>query len=99
MTKSELVTICLLWQISPEDIRWEGEDPGPGIPHKGGRPGSGRGMKKSVSRGAAFTGAGRGRGITKVQPKKDFTLLQNGSRKKPTGDIEILRTDTLIKQV
>ncbi|XP_019428770.1 PREDICTED: protein EMSY-LIKE 3-like isoform X1 [Lupinus angustifolius] len=88
-----------LKEILPEDIRWEGEDPDPRIPHKGGRPGSGRGMKRSVSGGGAITDAGRGRGITKAQPKKDFTLSQNGSRKKPTGDIEILHTDTLIKEV
>ncbi|KAF7837127.1 protein EMSY-LIKE 3 isoform X1 [Senna tora] len=86
-----------LKEISPEDIRWEAEDPG--IPRKGGRPGTGRGIKKSMSRGGAVTGAGRGRGMTKVQPKKDFTLSQNGGRKKPAGDIEILHTDTLIKEV
>ncbi|KAK4266512.1 hypothetical protein QN277_027418 [Acacia crassicarpa] len=86
-----------LKEISPDDIRWEGEDTG--MPHRGGRPGSGRGTKKSMSRGGAVTGAGRGRGTTKVQPKKNFTLSQNRGRKKPTGDIEILHTDTLIKEV
>ncbi|RDY01412.1 Protein EMSY-LIKE 3, partial [Mucuna pruriens] len=86
-----------LKEMSPEDIRWEGEDPG--ISHKGGQPGPGRGLKKSMSRGGAVTGAGRGRGMTKVQPKKDFTSSKNGSRKKPTDDIEILHTDTLIKEV
>ncbi|XP_019451062.1 PREDICTED: protein EMSY-LIKE 3-like isoform X1 [Lupinus angustifolius] len=88
-----------LKEISPEDIRWEGEDLDPRIPHKGGRSGSGRGMKKSMSSGGAVTDAGRGRGITKSQPKKDFILPQNGSRKKPTGYIEILHTDTLIQKV
>lgn len=83
--------------MSPEDIRWEGEDPN--VPHKGGQPGAGRGMKKSMSQGGAVTGAGRGRGMTKAQSKKDLTLSRNGSRKKPTGDIEILHTDTLIKEV
>ncbi|XP_028759848.1 protein EMSY-LIKE 3 isoform X3 [Neltuma alba] len=86
-----------LKEISPDDIRWEGEEPG--MPRRGGRPGSGRGTKKSMSRGGAVTGAGRGRGTTKVQPKKDFTLSQNGGKKKPTGDIEILQTDTLVKEV
>lgn len=52
-----------------------------------------------MPRGGAVTGAGKGRGMTKVQPKKDFTSSQNGSRKKPTADIEILHTDTLIKEV
>ncbi|XP_057422964.1 protein EMSY-LIKE 3 isoform X2 [Lotus japonicus] len=86
-----------LKEMSPEDIRWEGEDPN--MPHKGGQPGAGRGMKKSMSQGGAVTGAGRGRGMTKAQSKKDLTLSRNGSRKKPTGDIEILHTDTLIKEV
>lgn len=86
-----------LKEISQEDIRWEGEDSG--IPRKGGQPGPGRGLKKSMSRGGAVTGAGKGRGMTKVQPKKDFTSSQNGSRKKPTADIEILHTDTVIKEV
>ncbi|KAJ1385841.1 ENT domain [Sesbania bispinosa] len=86
-----------LKEISPKDIRWEGEDPS--MPHKGGQPGPGRGMKKSMPHGGAVTGAGRGRGMTKVQPKKDFALSQNGSRGKPAGDIEILHTDTLIKEV
>lgn len=86
-----------LKEISREDIRWEGEDSG--IPRKGGQPGPGRGLKKSMSRGGAVTGAGKGRGMTKVQPKKDFTSSQNGSRKKATADIEILHTDTVIKEV
>ncbi|KAL2323826.1 hypothetical protein Fmac_022884 [Flemingia macrophylla] len=85
-----------LKEISPKDIRWEGEDSG--IPRSG-LPGPVRGLKKSMSRGGAVTGAGRGRGMTKVQPKKDFTSSQNGSRKKPTDEIEILHTDTLIKEV
>lgn len=84
-------------QISPEDIRWEGEDPG--ISRKGGRPGPGRGNKKSMTRGGAVPGAGRGRGTTKGQSKKDFPLQQNGIGKKGMGDIEILHTDTLIKEV
>lgn len=86
-----------LKEISPEDILWEGEDPG--ISHKGCQPGPGRGLKKSMPHGGAVTGAGRGRGMMKVQPKKDFTLSQKGGRKKATNDIEILHTDTLIKEV
>ncbi|KAA8521228.1 hypothetical protein F0562_011935 [Nyssa sinensis] len=86
-----------LKEMSPEDIRWEGEDPG--FSRRGGRSGPGRGFKKSMSRGGAIAGAGRGRGITKGQPKKDFPPLQNGIGKKALGDIEILHTDTLIKEV
>ncbi|XP_068490232.1 protein EMSY-LIKE 3 isoform X3 [Phaseolus vulgaris] len=91
-----------LKEISPEDIRWEGEDPE--ISRKGGQPGPRRGLKKSVSRGGVtggggVTGAGRGRGMTKVQPKKDSISSQNGSKKKPTDDIQILHTDKVIKEV
>ncbi|KAK7358047.1 hypothetical protein VNO80_17346 [Phaseolus coccineus] len=84
-----------LKEISPEDIRWEGEDTE--ISRKGGQPGPRRGLKKSVSPGGV-TGAGRGRGMTKVQPKKDSISSQNGSKKKPADDIQILHTDTVIKE-
>ncbi|XP_031267308.1 protein EMSY-LIKE 3 isoform X1 [Pistacia vera] len=86
-----------LKEISPADIRWNAEEPG--ISRKGGRPGPGRGIKKSMARGGAVPGAGRGRGTMKGQLKKDFPLSQNGIRKKALGDIEILHTDTLIKEV
>lgn len=52
-----------------------------------------------MTRGGAVPGAGRGRGTTKGQSKKDFPLQQNGIGKKGMGDIEILHTDTLIKEV
>ncbi|CAI0450331.1 unnamed protein product [Linum tenue] len=84
-----------LKEIPPEDIRWEGEDPS--IFRKGGRPGPGP-NKKSIPRGGGPPG--RGRGPTTKGPKKDHLLpLQNGTRKKAVGDIEILHTDTLIKEV
>ncbi|GMH11507.1 hypothetical protein Nepgr_013348 [Nepenthes gracilis] len=84
-----------LKEISPEDIRWEGEDSG--IPHRGGHCGPGRGFRKSMSRGGVVSGAGRGRGTSKGQPKKDS--FQNGIKRKAWGDIELLHTDTLIKEV
>ncbi|XP_042481406.1 protein EMSY-LIKE 3-like isoform X3 [Macadamia integrifolia] len=87
-----------LKEISPEDIQWEGEDPG--ISRRGGRGGSGRGVKKSIGRGGALPGAGRGRGaVAKGQSKKDFPPSQNGIGKKASDDIEILHTDTLIKEL
>ncbi|KAM5582443.1 protein EMSY-LIKE 3 [Rosa sericea] len=86
-----------LKEISPEDIRWEGDDPG--VSRRGGRPGSGRGTKKSIGRGGAVSGAGRGRGTAKGQPKKDLPPQQNGIGKKAMSDIEILHTDSLIKEV
>ncbi|XP_043692092.1 protein EMSY-LIKE 3-like isoform X2 [Telopea speciosissima] len=87
-----------LKEISPEDIQWEGEDPG--ISRRVGRGGSGRGVKKTIGRGGALPGAGRGRGAAaKGQSKKDFPPSQNGIGKKASDDIEILHTDTLIKEV
>ncbi|XP_008805473.1 LOW QUALITY PROTEIN: protein EMSY-LIKE 3 [Phoenix dactylifera] len=86
-----------LKEISPEDIRWEGEDPS--IINRPVRGGPGRGAKKSTGRGGAIPGAGRGRGSLKNQAKKDFPPSQNGIGKKPTDDIEILNTETLIKEV
>lgn len=86
-------------QISPEDIRWEGEDPG--ICRQGGRGGQGRGVKRSTSHGVSLPSAGRGRGSTKVQYNKEFPPSQNGIVKKvsDSDDIEIFHTDTLIKEV
>ncbi|XP_021728876.1 protein EMSY-LIKE 3-like isoform X1 [Chenopodium quinoa] len=86
-----------LKEISDEDIKWEGE--GSGISHRGGRTGQGRGFKKSSARGGAVAGAGRGRGTLKGQPKKDLLMPQNGIGRKGLGDIELLHTDTLIKEV
>ncbi|XP_019708027.1 protein EMSY-LIKE 3 isoform X3 [Elaeis guineensis] len=96
-TKNETWEWVNLKEISPEDIRWEGEDPG--INHQPGRVAPGRGAKKSTGRGGAIPGAGRGRGTLKNQSKKDFAPSQNGIGKKRTDDIEILHTDTLIKEV
>jgi hypothetical protein len=84
----------LLLQISPEDIQWVGEDPGTN--HRFG--GSGQGINRSVGRDSV-PGAGRGRGGTKGQSKKDFLPSQNGIRKKAPDDIQILHTDTLVKEV
>lgn len=88
-----------LKEISPEDIQWEGEDPG--ISRQGGRGGQGRGVKRSTSRGVALPSAGRGRGSTKVQSNREFPPSQNGIGKKvsDSDDIEIFHTDTLIKEV
>lgn len=79
------------WQISPEDIQWDGEDPG--ISRRGGYGGSGHGMSNRSS-------AGRGRVLAKGQSKKDFLPPQNGTiGKKAMEEIHILHTDTLIKEV
>ncbi|KAF3787811.1 EMSY-LIKE 3 protein [Nymphaea thermarum] len=85
-----------LKEISPEDIRWEGEDPG--ISHRG-RGGPGREVKKSMARGGAVVGVGRGRGTPKTQSKKEYAPTQNGIGKKDPDKIEILHTESLIKEV
>ncbi|XP_057978735.1 protein EMSY-LIKE 3-like isoform X2 [Malania oleifera] len=85
-----------LSEISPEDIQWEGEDPG--ISYRGGYGGAGHGMNRSLGHDG-HPGAGRGRGVTKGQFKKDFPPSQNGIGKKALDDIQILHTDTLIKEV
>ncbi|PSS24497.1 Protein EMSY-LIKE like [Actinidia chinensis var. chinensis] len=85
-----------LSEISPEDIQWEGEDPG--ISRQGGYGGSGQVMGRSVGRDSGPAG-GRGRGVTKGQSRKDFPPSQNGIGKKGSDEIQILHTDTLIKEV
>jgi hypothetical protein len=91
------ILIAYLLQISPEDIRWEGEDPG--ISHRGGHSGQARGIKKTLSRGGVIPGAGRGRGLIRGQSKKEFPPSQNGIGRKVSDDIELLNTDTLVKEV
>ncbi|KAL3815038.1 hypothetical protein ACJIZ3_016306 [Penstemon smallii] len=85
-----------LSEISPDDIQWEGEDPG--ISQRGGYGGPGHGMSRPVGRDNAPAG-GRGRGLGKVQSRKEFTQPQNGIGKKGPEDIQLLHTDTLIKEV
>ncbi|CAL9161554.1 unnamed protein product [Musa hybrid cultivar] len=87
-----------LKEICPEDIRWEVEED-PGIVLQSGQVASRRGVKRTTARGGGIPGAGRGRGSLKNQKKKDFLLSQNSIGKKSTGNIEILQTDTLIKEV
>ncbi|EYU42240.1 hypothetical protein MIMGU_mgv1a007277mg [Erythranthe guttata] len=76
-----------LSEMAPEDIQWEGEDPG--ISRHGG---PGNGMIRRP-------GSGRGRGLTKSQPRKGFPPSQNGVGKQGADDIQLLHTDTLIKEV
>lgn len=85
-----------LAEISPKDIKWEGEDPG--IAQKGGYGRPGHGMNRSVGRDSG-PGVGRGRGLTKGQMRKDFPPSQNGIGKKGPDDIRLLNTDALIKEV
>ncbi|XP_022766788.1 protein EMSY-LIKE 1-like isoform X2 [Durio zibethinus] len=84
-----------LKEISPDDIRWDGEDPG--ISYRGGH--VFHGAKKSFSRSARAPGPGRGRGPVKGQSRKEFLPSQNGIAKKLLDDIELLNTETLLKEV
>ncbi|GAV78253.1 ENT domain-containing protein [Cephalotus follicularis] len=84
-----------LTEISPEDIQWVDDDPG--ISHRGGYGQSGHGKNRSVGRDS-IPGSGRGRGA-KSQSRKDFLPSQNGVGRKARDEIQILHTDTLIKEV
>ena len=55
-------------------------------------------MGRSVGRDSG-PAVGRGRGVTKGQSRKDFPPSQNGIGKKGSDEIQILHTDTLIKEV
>ncbi|KAK4758146.1 hypothetical protein SAY87_019447 [Trapa incisa] len=82
-----------LKEISPDDIRWENEDPGASS-RRGNRP-----VKKPMSYVSNAEGLARGRGTSKSQAKKGVPSSQNGIGKKAQGDIQILHTDTLVKEV
>ena len=88
--------VLLLLQMSPADIQWVGEDPG--VNRRQGFGGSGNGMRRSVGRGSV-PGVGKGRGTAKGQSRKDFLPSQNGIGMKTPDDIQILHTDTLVKEV
>nr|KJB34433.1 hypothetical protein B456_006G067000 [Gossypium raimondii] len=84
-----------LKEISPDDIRWDGEDPG--ISYRGGH--GFHGAKKSFSHGAPAPGMGRGRGSVKGLYRKESLPPQNGIAKKLSDDIELLNTEALVKEV
>lgn len=86
-----------LREIPPSDIRWEGHDHG--ISNRGGHPGVSRGVKKSTPKGGAITGPGKGKGTTKGQTPKNLPSMQSGVGRKDLGDIELLNTDSLVKEV
>jgi hypothetical protein len=44
-------------------------------------------------------GSGRGRGLPKNMSRKDFPPPQNGVGKRSSDDIDILHTESLIKEV
>eukprot|EP00252_Welwitschia_mirabilis_P012641 TRINITY_DN2792_c0_g1_i1.p1 TRINITY_DN2792_c0_g1~~TRINITY_DN2792_c0_g1_i1.p1 ORF type:complete len:496 (-),score=141.49 TRINITY_DN2792_c0_g1_i1:551-2038(-) len=84
-----------LKEMSPGDIMWDWE--GPAGSGRGNRGAGGRGAKK-LGRGG-YVASGRGRGVIKSQSRKDLIPSQNGTGKKLPGDIELLHTETLLKEV
>jgi hypothetical protein len=82
--------------MKPDDIIWKDGDPGL---YLGGRGAQGSGGKKSTSRGMSTPGTGRGRGSQKNMSRKDFQRSQNGVGKRSSDDIDILHTESLIKEV
>lgn len=87
-----------LKEIPPEDIRWEGEDPG--ISRTRGRGARGRGRMKFSNRGGgSLPGAGSGRGSSIGEFRSELPAPQTGNVKKVPDEIEILHTDTLIAEV
>ena len=106
---NEVISPSLTWQlsfnidfvdffflkISPDDIRWEGDDPGI-VPQRAPQNGPGR-AKKPVARPAPL---GRGRGSIKAHNSNpNFPTAQNGVGKDEADVIKILHTETLIKAV
>ena len=59
----------------------------------------GRGIKKSVACGRITPGSGRGNGILKGQSKNELHPSQYGIGRKALNDLELLHTDTLVKEV
>ncbi|KAJ6777911.1 PROTEIN EMSY-LIKE 3-LIKE ISOFORM X2 [Salix koriyanagi] len=85
-----------LSEISPEDIQWVDEDHG--ISHRGNYGVSGHGINRSMGRDGG-PGPGRGRGVAKGQSRKELLPSQNGIGKKVPDDLQILHTDSLIREV
>ncbi|XP_062166124.1 protein EMSY-LIKE 1-like isoform X2 [Alnus glutinosa] len=96
-TASETWEWVDLKEISPEDIRWEGEDLG--MLHRGGHSGQARGVRKPLSQTGVISGVGRGRGSIRGQSKKELLPSQNGIGRKVSDDLELLNTDSLVKEV
>ncbi|CAM0950840.1 unnamed protein product [Alopecurus aequalis] len=83
-------------EMKPDDIIWKDGDPGLFL---GGRGAQGSGGKKSASRVMSTPGTGRGRGSQKNMSRKELPRSQNGVGKRSSDDIDILHTESLIKEV
>ncbi|KAJ6804211.1 protein EMSY-LIKE 3-like isoform X2 [Iris pallida] len=96
-TKNETWEWVNLKEIDPEDIKWEGEDPG--IFDRIGRGRADGGITKPADHNGTAIGVDRGRGSLKTHSKTDLVPSANGLGKKHTEDIEILHTETLANEV
>ncbi|PWZ40902.1 Protein EMSY-LIKE 3 [Zea mays] len=86
--------------MGPEDIRWQEDDSGiDPVTYLRSRGGPTSGVRKPAGRGGPMPGSVRGRGLQKNMPKKDFPPPQNGVGKRSSDDIDILHTESLIKEV
>uniref|UniRef100_A0A804MKZ0 ENT domain-containing protein n=1 Tax=Zea mays TaxID=4577 RepID=A0A804MKZ0_MAIZE len=89
-----------LKEMGPEDIRWQEDDSGiDPVTYLRSRGGPTSGVRKPAGRGGPMPGSVRGRGLQKNMPKKDFPPPQNGVGKRSSDDIDILHTESLIKEV
>ncbi|KAL6598040.1 hypothetical protein ACP70R_046461 [Stipagrostis hirtigluma subsp. patula] len=89
-----------LKEMGPEDIRWQEDDSGiDPVAYLRSRGGPSSGGRKSSGRGGPTPGPGRGRGFQKNVSKKEFPPSQNGVGKRSSDDIDILHTESLIKEV
>lgn len=73
-------------------------DEDPGISRLGGNEGSVSGLNRSDER-ELVPGTGRGGGLPKVQSRKEYPPSQNDLGKKSLNDLQLLHTDSLIKEV
>jgi hypothetical protein len=85
--------------MGPEDIRWQDDDSGVDPMAYLRRAAPGNMGRKPTSRGGPMSGPGRGRGFQKNTSKKDVPSPQNGVGKRSSDDIDILHTESLIKEV
>nr|AMY26634.1 hypothetical protein [Linum usitatissimum] len=85
-------------EISPEDIRWDGEDPAISY-HGGGQGGASRAIRKPMNRRVFLSGSGPLRGSTKFPARREHLATHNGFAAKVSDDIELLNTETLVKEV
>ncbi|CAI0403707.1 unnamed protein product [Linum tenue] len=98
-TKNETWEWVDLNEISPEDIRWDGEDPA--ILYRGGQGGGGsRVMRKTISHGGFIPpGSIPVQGYRKFPSRRELLAARNGFAAKVSDDIELLNTETLVKEV